>query len=108
MEPLPTNPQAANPNDDVQKNKVLAAVSYLYIASLIILLVKKDSPFVQFHAKQGFVLFIAAIICGFIPIVGWLLNIVVFVAVLVGLVSALNGKWYKMPGVEKIAPKINF
>ena len=108
MEPLPTTPPSANPNDDVQKNKVLAAVSYLYIASLIILLIKKDSPYVQFHAKQGFVLFIASLIAGFIPLVGWLLNIVVFVAVLVGLISALQGKWYKMPGVETVAQKINF
>lgn len=108
MEPLPTNPQTTNPNDDVEKNKVLAAVSYLYIASLIILLVKKDSPFVQFHAKQGFVLFIASLIAGFIPLVGWLLNIVIFVAVLVGIISAMKGKWYKMPGVETLAQKINF
>jgi len=107
MEPLPTNPQAANPNDDVQKNKVLAAVSYLYIASLIILLVKKDSPFVQFHAKQGFVIFIAALIAGFIPLVSWILSIVVFVVVLVGFISAMQGKWYKISGVESIAQKIN-
>jgi len=108
MEPLPTNPSSTNQNDDVQKNKVLAAISYLYIASLIILLVKKDSPFAQFHAKQGFVLFIASIVAGFVPLVGGLLNIIIFVVVLVGAISAMKGKWYKIPLVEKVAEKINF
>jgi uncharacterized membrane protein len=96
------------PSADVEKNKALAAVSYLWIVSLVLLLVKKDSPFVQFHAKQGFVLFIASIILGFIPFLGWILNLVVIVLVLIGLISALQGKWRKLPGVSVLAEKIHF
>lgn len=92
----------------MEKNKALAAISYIWIVSLIMLLVKKDSPFVQFHAKQGFVLFIASIILGFIPIIGWILSLVVFVLAIVGLVSALQGKWTKLPGISAVAAKINF
>lgn len=108
MDALPQTPATPNPADDVQKNKALAAISYIYIASLIILLVKKDSPFAQFHAKQGFVLFIAALICGFVPILGWLLSIVILVMAIIGIVSAAQGKWYKMPLVSQLAEKINF
>ena len=107
MEPQTTQP-AGGPSTDVEKNKALAAIAYIWIISLILLLVKKDSPFVQFHAKQGFVLFIASIILGFIPIVGWLLNLVVFILAIVGLVSALQGKWMKIPGVSAVAEKIPF
>lgn len=104
----PTGGGAPGASDDVEKNKVLAAISYLWIVSLIILLVKKDSPFAQFHAKQGFVLFIAAIVFGFIPLIGMLLNLVVFVFALIGLISALQGKWRKLPLIAPIAEKINF
>ena len=108
MDAIPQTPVTPNPADDVQKNKVLAAISYIYIASLIILLVKKDSPFAQFHAKQGFVLFIVALICGFIPILGRPLIFVVFVMAIIGIISAAQGKWYKMPLVSQLAEKINF
>jgi uncharacterized membrane protein len=108
MDPIPQTPVAPNPADDVQKNKVLAAISYIFIVSLIVLLVKKDSPFAQFHAKQGFVLFIASLVCGFIPVLGWLLNIVVLVMAIIGIISAAQGKWYKMPLVSQLAEKINF
>lgn len=108
MDPIPQTPVTPNPNDDVQKNKVLAAISYIYIVSLIVLLVKKDSPFAQFHAKQGFVLFVASLVCGFVPVLGWALNIVVLVMAIIGIVSAAQGKWYKMPLVSQLAEKINF
>ena len=93
---------------DIEENKVLAGLSYLWLLSIIMLLVKKESPFVQFHAKQGLVLFIASIICAIIPIVGWMASIVVIVFVIMGLVNALSGKAYQIPLVYKLASKINF
>jgi len=91
-----------------QENKLLAAISYLWIVSIIMLLVKKDSKLVQFHAKQGLVLFIVSIILWFIPVIGWILNLLVVVAVVVGFIKALSGEYYKMPGVSILAEKINF
>jgi uncharacterized membrane protein len=38
---------------DVEKNKVTAAMSYIWIVSLYGLLFRKDSDFIQWHAKQG-------------------------------------------------------
>ena len=108
MDTLPTTPVAPNSTDDVEKNKVLAAISYIFIISLVVLLAKKDSPFAQFHAKQGFVLFAVSVICVFIPFIGWLINLVVFVFAIIGIISAAQGKWYKMPLVSQLAEKINF
>jgi uncharacterized membrane protein len=84
--------------NDVESNKLFAALSYLWILSAIFLLFKKDSPFIQFHAKQGLVLFIF----------GWLLQIVVFAFVVTGIVTAFQGKWFKLPLVSSLAEKINF
>lgn len=93
---------------DVSDNKLLAAISYIWIIGLILLFLKKDSPFVQFHAKQATVLFIASVVFGFIPVLGWILNIVVFVFAIIGLISALQGKKTELPLVGDLARKINF
>ena len=96
---------------ETQENKLLAAISYLLIVSLIMLLVKKDSKFIQFHAKQGLVVFILAVICWFviwIPVFGWLLNLGVIVLIVVGFIKAYSGEYWKMPIVSTFAEKINF
>lgn len=98
--------QKAGPKDDIEENRVLAAVSYLWIVSIIALIIKKDSKFVQWHAKQGLILFVASIIFSFIPWIGWILNLLVLVAVIIGLVKALDKQWYKVPLVGDIAEKI--
>jgi uncharacterized membrane protein len=108
-QPTGTQPQSGQSEDkDVQDNKLLAALSYLWILSVVMLLVKKDSKFVQFHAKQGLVLFLASIVVSFIPFLGWfLLNPIVGIVALIGLIQALMGKYWKIPLVSDLAEKIN-
>ena len=84
----------------------MAALSYVWVLSIVFLFVKKDSPFVQFHAKQGVVIFAASFIFGFIPIIGWLLNIVVLVFAIMGIIAAYQGKLTKLPGISTIAEQI--
>ena len=117
----PTSPEAPTSQgtgeDDVQKNKTIAAIAYISILCFVPLLTKKDSPFAQFHAKQGLVLFICEVIWWilsfgliFIPILGliiiWLVNLCLVVLSLVGLVRALNGERWKMPVLGDWAEKI--
>ena len=92
---------------DIEENKVVAAFSYLWILSVVFLLVKKDSPYTQFHAKQGLVIFIAFIILGFIPILGWIVDLFLTILIIVGFFQAISGKAFKIPGVWPIAEKIN-
>ena len=111
-------PASQGPSEnDVKENKTIAAIAYIGILCFVPLLTKKDSPFAQFHAKQGLVLFISEIVwwilcfgLGFIPILGliiiWLGNLCLVVLSLVGLVRALNGERWKMPVLGEWAEKI--
>ena len=87
---------------DIADNKVYAILSYIWILFLVPLLAAKESKFARFHANQGLVLFIASIICGIIPIVGWILGIVVLVLEIIGIVNAAQGKAKEVPIVGKI------
>lgn len=101
-------------SSDVEQNKGIAAIGYIGILFLVPLLAKKDSPFAQYHAKQGMVLFIFAIILGavnVVPVLGQLVSLVgsIFCLVLfiMGLMNALNGKKVPLPVIGQYAEKIN-
>lgn len=110
----------ANPggdNKDIEENKVVAALGYLWILCLIPLLGKKDSKFAQFHGKQGLVLTVVSVILWvvgmilvFIPVIGWLIILVAWLTVLVlaitGIIKALNGEYWEMPILGEYAKKI--
>lgn len=95
---------------DVDENKVVAALSYVWILVLIPLFLKKKSPFAQFHAKQGLLLFIIEIIgwlVFWIPVLGQVLLIAVVILAVMGIKSALDGKYWTMPVIGKYASKLN-
>ena len=94
--------------EDIDKNKVYAALAYLGILFFIPLVVAKESAYGKFHANQGLVLFLAAIIVGiinfvlaFIPIVGgiigFVLSLAIFAFMIIGIVNAVNGKATPLP-----------
>ena len=99
---------------DIQENKAMAAIGYLGILFLIPLLAKKDSPYAQYHAKQGMVLFIAEVIIGFlgwIPFLGWFVlvplgSLFCFILFIIGLLNALGGKTQPLPVIGGLAEKI--
>ena len=93
---------------DVADNKIMAALSYIGILFLVPLLAKKDSKFAQEHAKQGLVLciaYVALMVIGIIPILGWIVSFVGSIALLVldiiALVKCLGGEFYEIPVVGK-------
>lgn len=86
-------------------SKLMAGLSYIWILSIIMLILKKDDEFVKFHAKQGLILFIISFV-GFIPIIGWIIALVVIILDIVGLIKALSGEKWKVPLVGDIAEKI--
>ena len=108
-QPGGAQPQTGQSQDkDIQENKIIAALAYLWVISIVVLLVKKDSKFAQFHAKQGLVLFLASIVSGFIPFIGWfILSPIIGIVALIGLIQALMGKYWKIPVVADLAEKIN-
>lgn len=99
---------------DIEEGKIFAVIGYLGILCLVPLLLKKDSKFAIFHAKQGLVLFIGEVAAGVINIIPLLGQIICFLAVvifailsLIGMIQALMGRCWKMPIVGDIAEKIN-
>jgi len=94
---------------DVQENKGVAALSYLFILFLVPLLTKRNSKFAQMHAKQGLILCIIEIIASFfywIPFLGWFLSLVIAVVAIYGIIQALSGKYWPIPLIGTYAEKI--
>ncbi|MCX6792415.1 MAG: DUF4870 domain-containing protein [Candidatus Falkowbacteria bacterium] len=94
---------------DVQSSRLIAALSYFWILFLIPLLLKRDSKFAQFHAKQGLVLFIVEFIVSLImwvPLIGQVLFLATIVLAVAGIVKAYSGEWWKLPFIYKWSEKI--
>lgn len=98
-----------NSKDD----RAFAAISYISILCLVSLLLKKDSQFVQFHAKQGVVLLIAEVILCFVNIIPYfgygvwrILSLAFLVISVIGIVNAWKGKYWKLPLLSEYAKNI--
>src|SRR5688572_30374277 len=86
---------------------LMAALSYAWIISLVMLVVKKNDEYVQFHAKQGLVLWLASLL-GFIPVFGWIVWGLAVAGMVIGFVNAWKGVRYELPIVYGLSQKIRF
>ena len=96
----------------MENNKLMAAISYIWILFLVPLLAAKEDPFARFHANQGLVLFIANIalyIISIIPFVGPIISgiggIATLVFMILGIINAFKGEMKPLPligGIEII------
>ena len=102
---------------DIEGNKLMAVLSYLGILVLVPILAAKDSPFAKFHATQGINLLIVgvawSIVSGIIgailgaigvtflsvlwSIITWLVSIVIFLTMVIGIINAAQGKAKELP-----------
>lgn len=106
----PTEPLPVFDPKDIEDNKFVAALSYIYVFFLVPLLMKRESPFAQFHARQGLVFALAFTVGGllfWIPFFGQLLFIIVLVANVYALIQAMQGKVWRPPFVGDIVKKLN-
>lgn len=113
---------------DINANKGISVLSYIGILFLIPLLAKKDSPYAQYHAKQGFNLFLLDVAIGivnlllglikvpqslygfvygyatpwFVSLISWLLGLGVLALAIIGIVNAVQGKAKELPIIGKI------
>jgi uncharacterized membrane protein len=112
---------------DIANNKGISVLSYIGILALIPYFAKKESPYAQFHAKQGMNLFVVEVA---FSIVSWLLNLIkvtkyteyfsyrvtpwpislvlgiagaaITVIAIIGIINACSGKAKTLPLVSKI------
>ena len=90
--------------------KLFAFLCYIMFFCILIYRTKKDSDFVQHHARQGIILFALSLtifVLMAIPVVGWVLipviNIAVIVYFVVGANNALSGNMNKLPVIGQFA-----
>jgi len=114
--PIPPQPTKPKEPWHAQKDEkdLIAILSYIGVLFVIPLLAGKDNAFVQFHAKQGLVLFIAEIgtsILLMIPVLGWLgapiLWIVWLVLSIMGIINVFNGEKKELPLTGQFSDKFN-
>lgn len=100
---------------DAEQNKWYGVLAYLSILCLIPLFAAKSSPFAQFHAKQGLVLFLGGVVLNIVSVavpsdliglIVSLASLVLGVMSLIGLINAFQGKMWEMPVVGDVAKKI--
>lgn len=88
---------------DIVKNKDIAAMSYAWLLCIPIFIFRKDSPFIQKHAKQALYLFGFSLFSWFlatIPYIGWIGTILLFVYLFLmikGVLQAFSGQYYHIP-----------
>lgn len=98
---------------DVEKNKVIAALCFFGILFFLPLVSCPDSKFGKWAANQGllvlivsFVLGIISTVLGFIPFVGpiisWVLSLAWFVVCVLSIVAALRGEAKPLPFIGHI------
>ena len=87
-----------------QNERLLAAASYLYFVSTVILLVSAtDSGFVRLHAKHAFLYLILTILAFLLPgNFRWFAVGLVFLLSLVSAVSAFMGRLILIPWVSSL------
>ncbi len=95
---------------------VASLLCYLgtWVTGLIFFLIEKDNKVVRFHAAQSIVtfgaLFVVGLVIGWIPIIGWLINLLIWpvsvVLWIIFMVKAYKGEMFKLPVVSKYAEQL--
>ena len=88
-----------------EEGRLWAAASYLWIISIVVLAVRKNDNFARFHANQGALLFVISIPMMFIPVVGWLINLIICILAIIGIIKALTGERWELPLLGSVAAK---
>lgn len=95
---------------DKKKDRLMAAVAYVMFF-VPLMTEAKDDSFVKFHVKQGFALFLSAVIVWlfanvvplFGPALAPILNLVLLVIMAIGIINAIKGVEKQLPLVGSFA-----
>ena len=91
--------------NNLDDGKAIAVISYITWIGLIIAIVlnmDKKNEFAKFHIRQSLLLMIA-FIPSFIPFIGWIWGVAVFVLWIIGLIGAINGEKKEVPLLGPLA-----
>jgi uncharacterized membrane protein len=95
--------------EDINANKGMSVLAYFIFFIPLLVESSKNSPYAKFHVNQGFLVFlvyIASVVINIIPILGWILSPILWIAGLVflimGVINALNGVGKELPLIGSI------
>ena len=97
-----------------EEGKTKAILACIPLIGLILLFVEKDDQFVRYYGGQytvvGLAMFVVSFVLGIIPIIGWcivpLLWIAMLVLMVMGMVKANNGEKFQVPLLYEYGMKI--
>jgi uncharacterized membrane protein len=94
-----------------RRRRLLAALSYFGALFVIPLVLGEKDEFVRFHVHQGAVMCVAEIIAcavGWVPVIGWSVAAVVWVAAIIAFIRTLDGKKWEIPVIIDYAKRLKF
>ena len=109
-----SDPEIVYDARDIESNKVMALLAYIWILFLVPLLAAKESKYAQYHAYQGVALFITWVL---VNTLGWFLpytlsglttiaSLGVLALAVIGMMNAYQGKVKPLPIIGKfLQPK---
>lgn len=89
----PTN---MGPEQGWEQHRGIALAARIPILFWLPLVSAKESKLAMFHANQGLLQFIIGFVT-WIPIFGWIVGIINFIFVIMGMIDAYNGKMKPLP-----------
>lgn len=95
----PTPPAAPPPAGSGREDNTVAIVAYLTLIGFIVALIihsNKKTAIGAYHLRQTLGLILFAIPC-FIPVIGWIWALFLFVIWLLSFINAINGKMQPAP-----------
>lgn len=117
-DPAAAGPPPPAPAPQSQNRTLMLVLSYLGLLALIPLLVEKDDPEVQWHAKNGLVwtaawivLWVISMVLQVLPIIGNLIGCLVLLVVgfgsiiihVMAIIKAVNGERMRLPVLSDFA-----
>lgn len=101
--------------EPMQKNTLMAVLSYIGILVIVPFLSAKDDPFVKYHIKQGLVLLIIEVAVWFLSMMVWMfwpilqiINLAVVILSIIGIINAVKGLEKELPLVGKFSSYLKF
>jgi uncharacterized membrane protein len=111
---MPEAPQTPQPQLEAQKkNTGMAIVAYI-LFFIPLLIDSKNDPFVKYHVKQGFGLFICGLALSVLRwILSWFLDWIIdlaslgiFILFIIGIINASSGEEKPLPLIGKLANEL--
>lgn len=100
-----TKAAKATKSDEGKTYAIVAYITWIGWIIALILNSKKKHDLASFHLRQTLIIFLAALVFGWIPVVGIIVGLVLLVFWILGLIAAINGEKKEVPIIGALGQK---